>query len=258
MYTIIVIIIGLVVLTALTMFMCGGAFPDRVKAWWDSSILKKWSQFLFFIILTSSVIIGIACGVLKWITLILPVMYILPFFAGMVLGFWNNIKEKGKKLTYKNGTEAIDIAVKCLNELGCQPEIRKDGSVRVSYQGEHFVLEFGGRYARIWNPMWGYIKADDPDAPKIREAVNATNFNFGPTVVMTAPDEDGDIGLHSRRDIMLHPACPDNVPFVKAVLDSFFDAKEQVRTNFQQINAKQMETQKNRRPVGFTTSTTEE
>lgn len=62
----------------------------------------------------------------------------------------------------------------------------------------------------------------------------------------------------SRRDIMLHPACPDNVPFVKAVLDSFFDAKEQVRNNFQQINAKQMETQKNRRPVGFTTSTTEE
>lgn len=52
---------------------------------------------------------------------------------------------------------------------------------------------------------------------------------------------------------MLHPACPDNVPFVKAVLDSFFDAKEQVRNSFQQINAKQMEAQKNRRPVGFKT-----
>lgn len=54
---------------------------------------------------------------------------------------------------------------------------------------------------------------------------------------------------------MLHPACPDNEPFVKAVLDSFFDAKEQVRNNFQQINAKQMEAQNNRRPVGFTTNT---
>ena len=71
---------------------------------------------------------------------------------------------------------------------------------------------------------------------------------------MTAPDEDGVIGFHSRRDIMLHPACPDNVPFVKAVLDSFFDAKEAVRNRYQQIDAQQIEAQKNRRPVGFTTT----
>lgn len=58
----------------------------------------------------------------------------------------------------------------------------------------------------------------------------------------------------SRRDIMLHPACPDNVPFVKAVLDSFFDAKEEVRNRYQQINARQMEVKKNRRPVGFATN----
>ena len=113
-------------------------------------------------------------------------------------------------------------------------------------------------YARVWDPMWAGIKADDPDLPNIREAVNAANFNFGPTVVMTKPDEEGVIGFHSRRDIMLHPACPDNVPFVKAVLDSFFDAKEQVRSNFQQINAQQMEMQRNRRPVGFTVNNTPE
>ena len=112
-------------------------------------------------------------------------------------------------------------------------------------------MEFGGRYARIWDPMWAGIKGDDPDMPKIKEAVNATNFNFGPTVVMTAPDEDGDIGLHRRRDIMLHPSCPDNVPFIKAVLDSFFDTKENVRRHFLQINTQQQE-KKPRRPVGFT------
>ncbi|WP_290097088.1 hypothetical protein [uncultured Duncaniella sp.] len=73
--------------------------------------------------------------------------------------------------------------------------------------------------------------------------------------MLTSPDEEGVIGFHSRRDIMLHPACPDNEPFVKAVLDSFFNAKEQVRSNFQQIIAKQMKAKKNRRPVGFTTPT---
>lgn len=151
--------------------------------------------------------------------------------------------------------DTLGLMLNTLNQLGCQPTANEDGTISVQYQGENFHMEFGGMYARVWDPMWAGVKADDPDMPKIREAVNAANFNFGPTVVLTAPNDEGVIGFHSRRDIMLHPACPDNVPFVKAVLDSFFDAKEQVRNSFQQINAKQMETQKNRRPVGFTTNT---
>jgi len=140
-----------------------------------------------------------------------------------------------------------------LSAIGCQPTKNDDGTLSVSYQGENFHMEFGGMYCRVWDSMWSGIKVDDPELPQVKEAVNAANFNFGPTVVMTAPDENGVIGFHSRRDIMLHPACPDNVPFVKAVLDSFFDAKEQVRQNYQQLNARQMEAQKKRRPIGFTT-----
>ena len=150
--------------------------------------------------------------------------------------------------------DTIGLMFNTLNALGCQPTKNDDGTLSVSYQGENFHMEFGGMYARVWDPMWAGVKADDPEMPKIREAVNAANYNFGPTVVLTAPDEDGVIGFHSRRDIMLHPACPDNVLFVKAVLDSFFDAKEEVRNRYQQINAQQMEAQKNRRPVGFTTN----
>ncbi|MGN0238284.1 MAG: hypothetical protein ACI4AK_09425 [Lepagella sp.] len=153
--------------------------------------------------------------------------------------------------------DTIGLMFKTLNQLGCQPVKNDDDTLSVSYQGENFHMEFGGMYARVWDPMWASVKADDPELPKIREAVNAVNFNFGPTVVLTAPNEDGVIGFHSRRDIMLHPACPDNGPFVKAVLDSFFDAKEQVRSNYQQINAQQMEVQRNRRPIGFTTNNKE-
>lgn len=157
-----------------------------------------------------------------------------------------------------NQPDTLGLMFRTLSKLGCQPTKNEDGTLSVSYQGENFHMEFGGMYARVWDPMWAGVKADDPDMPKIREAVNAANFNFGPTVVLTAPNDEGVIGFHSRRDIMLHPACPDNVPFVKAVLDSFFDAKEQVRNSFQQINAKQMESQKNRRPVGFTINNQEQ
>ena len=155
----------------------------------------------------------------------------------------------------QNQPDTLGLMFRTLSNLGCQPIKNDDGTISVSYQGENFHMEFGGMYARVWDPMWAGIKADDPDIPKIREAVNAANFGFGPTVVLTAPNDEGIIEFHSRRDIMLHPACPDNELFVKAVLDSFFNTKEQVRSNFQQINAKQMETQKSRRPVGFATNT---
>ena len=168
--------------------------------------------------------------------------------------------QKNEEMNQENEAPKPDTLgqmLNTLNQLGCQPTANDDGTLSVQYQGENFHMEFGGMYARVWDPMWAGVKADDPDMPKIREAVNAANFNFGPTVVLTAPNDEGVIGFHSRRDIMLHPACPDNVPFVKAVLDSFFDAKDQVRNSFQQINAKQMEAQKNRRPVGFTTTNQE-
>ena len=145
-----------------------------------------------------------------------------------------------------------------LSEIGCQPEKDNDGSINVQYQGENFHIDFGGMYARVWDPMWAGIKANDPNLPQIREAVNAANFNFGPTIVLTSPDENGIIGFHTRRDIMLHPLCPGNAAYVKAVLDSFFEAKEQVKGNFQEIKASQDKIIKKRRPIGFNTDYTKD
>lgn len=207
------------------------------------------------------------------IIIILGIVFFLAFLAnklnkggeGPIETFYdklaNNVygTENDEGMTGENEVakpDTLGLMLTTLNKLGCQPQTNEDGSLSVMYQGENFHMEFGGMYARVWDPMWAAVKADDPELPKIREAVNAANFNFGPTIVLTAPNDEGVIGFHSRRDIMLHPACPDNVPFVKAVLDSFFDAKQQLHSSFRQINAKQMEAQKNRRPVGFTTNST--
>ena len=163
-----------------------------------------------------------------------------------------------KSQSHPNGDSSVQpdtarLMFNALCEIGCQPEKDNDGSINVQYQGETFHMDFGGMYARVWDPMWAGIKANDPDLPQIREAVNAANFNFGPTIVLTSPDENGIIGFHTRRDIMLHPLCPDNAPYVKAVLDSFFEAKEQVKGNFQEIKASQDKIIKKRRPIGFNT-----
>ncbi len=143
-----------------------------------------------------------------------------------------------------------------LKSIGCQPEACEDGSLSVDYQGENFQIKFDRRYAEIWDLGWGGVKADDPELGKIREAVNIVNYNFSPTVVLTVPNEEGMIALHSHQTIMLHPACPENAAFVEGILNSFFTVKENVSQNYQLINAQQAEAQKKRRPIGFTASRT--
>ena len=191
-------------------------------------------------------------NVLGIISIICVAVYIIAIIADKVTDY------SKKSQSHPNGdlSEQPDTArlmFNALSEIGCQPEKDNDGSINVQYQGETFHMDFGGMYARVWDPMWAEIKANDPDLSQIREAVNAANFNFGPTIVLTSPDENGIIGFYTRRDIMLHPLCPDNAPYVKAVLDSFFEAKEQIKGNFQEIKASQDKIIKKRRPIGFNT-----
>lgn len=163
----------------------------------------------------------------------------------------NNKKNKDSNI---GENTALKTSISALQSIGCQPTV--DGnSISVSYQGEHFQIECSGYYARIWDPSWSHIKADDKDLPKIREAVNAANYNFGLTIVLSDPDNDGDILIHSKRDIMLHPSFTDAPEYMRSVLDSFFPIKDELRNNYQQIIEKQKESKlAKRRPIGFTAS----
>ena len=40
------------------------------------------------------------------------------------------------------------LMVSTLTQIGCQPAVNEDGTVAVTYQGEHFHIDFGGVYAK--------------------------------------------------------------------------------------------------------------
>ena len=147
------------------------------------------------------------------------------------------------------------LMVSTLTQIGCQPTVNEDDTVAVTYQGEHFHIDFGGLYAQIWDLGWAGVNINDPELPNIREAVNHTNFDFGPTVVMTNPDDKGTMYFHSRLGILLHPDIPEIDNYLRSNLDMFFRAKEAVRQNFQQITVEQQKSREKRRPVGFTSTT---
>jgi len=169
----------------------------------------------------------------------------------------NSIEQKREMDATATKTTTQNIILDALKTIGCQPVVDKDNSIAVSYQGENFHIECSGILARVWDPSWSAIKADDQDLPKVREAINAANFTFGPTVVMSDSDKDGNILVHTLRDIMVHPSFPDTPNYIKSVLDSFFPIKDAVREQYQQIDAMQKEKEhRKQRPIGFTASYT--
>ena len=152
--------------------------------------------------------------------------------------------------------ETCNLMVNALHNLGCQPEVLDDKSLNVSYQGENFHMEFGGSFVQVWDPAWSTIKADDPELANVKEAVNATNFGFGPTVVMTAPDENGIIYFHSRYGMLMQDSIHDIEGYVQHSLNMFFGTKQEVTQNFQRLRVEQQQRQANRRPIGFQTTKT--
>lgn len=163
----------------------------------------------------------------------------------------NTEKETGIMENRKYNTRQLMVST--LTQIGCQPTVNEDNTVAVTYQGEHFHIDFGGLYAQIWDLGWAGVSVNDPELPKIREAVNHANFDFGPTVVMTNPDDKGTMYVHSRLGIFLHPEIPEIDNYLRSSLDMFFRTKDSVRQNFLRITFEQQKVREGRRrPVGFT------
>lgn len=205
------------------------------------------------------------------------------FIIGFLIGFFRSDGNREKRVNYEKDRNASgniipnnpreinnetekeimenptlntqQLMVSTLTQIGCQPSVNEDDTVAVTYQGEHFHINFGGLYALIWDLGWATANINDPELPKIREAVNHTNFDFGPTVVMTNPDDKGTMYLHSRLGILLHPDIPEIDNYLRSNLDMFFRTKDTVRQNFQQITIEQQKDREKRRPVGFSSTT---
>lgn len=184
--------------------------------------------------------------------------FFLSILSVMGITIWKIINDdKNEEVTDNDNIQidqytAFNIMKKALINIGCQPTVNEDNTIYAAYQGENFYISCIGLYATIWDSSWSYIEANDSDLPKIREAVNTANINFGHTIVLGEPDDKGNIDFHTKRSIMLHPSFPDATEYIQAELNEFFPVKGRVKEIYQQIDLKQKEAHKERRPIGFT------
>lgn len=134
--------------------------------------------------------------------------------------------------------ETVDnaaLAMEILQSMGCQPKRLDNGDIEAKYQGENFYIESLGAFIRIWDPSWASFNLGDPNGAATQQAVNEANFNPGPTIVMTHPNSEGEVLLHSHWTVMLHPAIPKLDDYLAAVFGVFFNVKKQLAEDRQKI-----------------------
>lgn len=148
---------------------------------------------------------------------------------------------------------ALIVMKEAFKDMGCQSDVSEDNFIAVTYQGEKFLVESHGYDVRVWDPSWYCINANSPDLGNIKEAVNEANYSFGPTIVLSKPDNEGNILFHSRRDIMVHPSLPEPALYMKSVFDTFFMIKDTLKEEFHKIDTEQEQQINKIRPIGFNT-----
>ena len=107
--------------------------------------------------------------------------------------------------------------IKFFTKLGCNPLPLDEKSMLLRFRGEQYQLELTDNQCRIWDPSWASIHHGNVNYPSIRFAANLANRSFGPKVMLTPPNENGDVTLHSCFDFFI-PTSAD----IKQVLDTHF------------------------------------
>lgn len=151
----------------------------------------------------------------------------------------------------------VDAMTDILKSMGCQPQLHEGDSIEVQFQGENFLLQINSIWVRVWDSGWFSISNNHPDLTLIKEAVNYSNIVFGPTILLVEPNDEDNLILHSRMDIMLYPYCPINVDYIRQIMNSFFNIKDELRKNIHMLKMKSKEQERKHRPVGFDLSDTE-
>lgn len=153
-----------------------------------------------------------------------------------------SVEQKDEKHTEKEfEPDTFGLMNDILGKIGCPTKKNDDGTLSVCYQGDCFLMEFKRVYARIWYIKWASLEVDDYEYPLIYQAMNEANCTMVPTVVLSDRDEEGKNWFYSRIDVLLHPSCPDNEVYVKAIFKSLFNSKRTVQRSLDKLKSEQME-----------------
>ncbi|MCQ2239576.1 MAG: hypothetical protein MJZ73_10135 [Bacteroidaceae bacterium] len=130
-----------------------------------------------------------------------------------------------------------DLVQDVLKEVGCQPEVNDADQIVFMFQGTRFFIDADNNspFIQIFETWWASIGLTNPDAEKLKIAINDANASAFPTVLWSVDEEKKLIGVHCRLRTVFTEDLPNLADFMRALLTSFFQVNQGVDQLMKQL-----------------------
>ena len=150
------------------------------------------------------------------------------------------------ELAPSNNTQCAtrDLVFTTLKKMGCEYCEEDELRIRFTFQGETFIIDANNEclFINVYDPWWLELPMDGDieDFARMQKAVNLANCKGTCTVLYTYNEEEGLIGVHSRKNIIFVPQITELDKYLASVLDGFFKIQRLVLSEMDKIKNKEM------------------
>mgnify|MGYP006873031304 CR=1 FL=1 len=137
-----------------------------------------------------------------------------------------------------------NLVFSTLKKMGCEYYEEDELRIRFTFQGETFIIDSSNDclFINVYDPWWFELpmSGDIEDFARMQKAVNLANCKGSCTVLYTYNEEEGLIGVHSRKNIIFVPQITELDKYLASILDGFFKIQRLVMSEMDKIKNKEI------------------
>ena len=158
--------------------------------------------------------------------------------SGEVLNLSNQEQrsEEANVMKTENDSDTVDLVYEVLRKIGCEPaeekQIGDEYYVYFNYQGETFLIiaKRDTKWINVYD-LWWYSLSSYKDIEEfsiLRKLINEENKNGSYIVFYTINNENEQIDVHTKKNVLFIPQIPDIDQYLISVLQYFFETKRNI------------------------------
>ena len=158
--------------------------------------------------------------------------------SGEVLNLSNQEQrsEETNVMKTENDSDTVNLVYEVLRKIGCEPaeekQIGDEYYVYFNYQGETFLIiaKRDTKWINVYD-LWWYSLSSYKDIEEfsiLRKLINEENKNGSYIVFYTINDENEQIDVHTKKNVLFIPQIPDIDQYLISVLQYFFETKRNI------------------------------
>ncbi|MBQ6186403.1 MAG: hypothetical protein IJK49_00455 [Prevotella sp.] len=158
--------------------------------------------------------------------------------SGEVLNLSNQEQrsEETNVMKTENDSDTVNLVYEVLRKIGCEPaeekQIGDEYYVYFNYQGETFLIiaKRDTKWINVYD-LWWYSLSSYKDIEEfsiLRKLINEENKNGSYIVFYTINNENEQIDVHTKKNVLFIPQIPDIDQYLISVLQYFFEKKRNI------------------------------